>query len=681
MDEHALDLIQHWATNRNINTLYIAAVEDLENFKDDLMKADKLFIISYTRTIEILHWIWKHNLEAESVYDILENEQIYLQMEFYRFIVPLKKSPELGLLSFWEEKSVDGSSLTLYEYYYQKQRLFHSKDEEDKTRIREKLFFLSICMRNFIEAKRILDELYCADEFNRYWEEQENLFVKIKELLAERKQNSIVIYWLDAMLEEESDKFEYLKDRRAHSLYFENAFTVTPYTNPTCKAMFCGIRQVDDLGYKVNSINADNSPLLRDIGEQNYRFSLISDYLSRLFEPAYSHCIGNTKISPCSEVFWDLLDQVIVDEHETVYLAHTLMELHNPKLSVRREQFEDEYEYQFNDQLFLTQRQELNDQLRFYDEMIGDNFYRIYMSDHGRTHDVRWAFHIYLQIYHKTWSQRRTDKLFCFLDFSKIMHQLLTGKEIDDSVWDRDYVPVQDVDHYSKNVLKALLRINTYPITYLSGYKGVADRKGIYLHFKTGDELYNKWTELDKDPIFYVENPDKDSEIFAEMSKTAGWFPEQISQDPKFQYSAYIYEIYENVKKTTKCIANLINDKLEKYEDGSIALRMGGNHSWHLYSILTEASRKKIGCIIDNNPKCLCSRLNIPVVSQNEILGCEVQNILLSSFFRLEELQNEAKKIYKNMNIINIYNYWESLGFRFNNDFWYGLDQDHQIDL
>ena len=73
-------------------------------------------------------------------------------MEFYRFIVPLKKSPELGLLSFWEEKSVDGSSLTLYEYYYQKQRLFHSKDEEDKTRIREKLFFLSICMRNFIEA-------------------------------------------------------------------------------------------------------------------------------------------------------------------------------------------------------------------------------------------------------------------------------------------------------------------------------------------------------------------------------------------------------------------------------------------------------------------------------------------------------------------------------------------------
>lgn len=58
-----------------------------------------------------------------------------------------------------------------------------------------------------------------------------------------------------------------------------------------------------------------------------------------------------------------------------------------------------------------------------------------------------------------------------------------------------------------------------------------------------------------------------------------------------------------------------------------------------------------------------------------------MQNILLSSFFRLEELQNEAKKIYKNMNIINIYNYWESFGFRFNNDFWYGLDQDHQIDL
>lgn len=123
MDERALKLINSWIIGDNISTLQIFVVEELDNEMEKLRKADKIYIVSYTRTIEILHWLWRHDFQAESIYDRLENQHIYLQMEFYRFFTPLIISDELRLFEKFKEKSADDASLTLYEYYYQKKRL------------------------------------------------------------------------------------------------------------------------------------------------------------------------------------------------------------------------------------------------------------------------------------------------------------------------------------------------------------------------------------------------------------------------------------------------------------------------------------------------------------------------------------------------------------------------------
>lgn len=76
MDEYVLWLINIWGGNAsNISNLYIDNVKELEIHEEEI-KGKTLYVVAMTRTVEILHWLWRHGYHAESVYDILENEGI-----------------------------------------------------------------------------------------------------------------------------------------------------------------------------------------------------------------------------------------------------------------------------------------------------------------------------------------------------------------------------------------------------------------------------------------------------------------------------------------------------------------------------------------------------------------------------------------------------------------------------
>lgn len=667
MDERALQLISGWAAKDNIRTLLISSVDELDDYIERFCDI-KIYIVSYTRTIEILHWFWRHDLQAESVYDVLENQHIYLQMEFYRFIPPLLTSDELRLNTSLKEKSVDGSSLTLYEYYYQKKRLQYSIREEDKRRIREKLFFLALCMRNFLEAESILRAMPDNIEYKKCWHEIESLLDNIKETLAGRKQRHIIIYWLDALAYAEGAEMEYLRNQREHSIYFHNAFTVTFGTNPTCKSIFCGIRQVDDLGYQiryfrdipqideVKHIGTDNSPLLKDIEEQGYAFSILSRYLSKSFEKKYDHDVWSTRETPCSEVFWNLTDQIIQSKQPTVYLAHALTEIHSPCLSVRRDHFEHEY----TRELMKVQYEELNAQLKFYDAILGNGPYRIYMSDHGRNrNDIGNSTHVHFQIYHAEWMKKEVNKLFCYLDFPKIMHSLMLGKPIDETLWNREFVPVQDVDFYNGERLKHSLKyIGLEQLPFFMAYKGIVTDEHIYLRFKCGEELFHKRSNGSLNPVFWNNNNQLNEEVLEELREKTGEFPKELDSDSRFCFSVNTYTVYENIKKSVQKAADLLNAKISCYEDGSVLL-LGKDYStrW-LYAILTKENRKKIG----------------------ETYGKDkIKAVLLSDYENQEKLQSEIERIYNDPEIIDIYQFWKEQGYSFPGDFWYGLEDDRKI--
>lgn len=684
MNDSVLWMIRRWAVRENISAIQITSVENLDNHITALKNADKVYIAAYTRTVEILHWLWRHDFHAESVYDILENQNIYCQMEFYRFFSPLNMSDELKLNAQHKEVNTDGSALTLYEYYYQKQRLLYAVSEEDKRRINEKLFFLAIYMRNFLEAEKILRAMPHNVEYKKCWQEIEKLLDKIKRILAQKEQNHIIIYWLDALNYEYVEKLEYLHEQRNHSLYFHNAFTPTPFTFPTFKSMFLGIRQVDDLGYQIKSAAWGDSPLIQDIREQGYDFKLISNFLNRYFEQEYNFDYYGQQIcnAPCSEVFWNLTKQIIQSGQPAVFLTHALVEIHGPRLGVRRDRFEQEYDMW--PETIQDQCDELSDQLRFYDQMMGDRPYRIYMSDHASNGTFIDKVHVCFQIYHATWRNKEVNKLFCYLDFHKIIHQLLIGEEIDDTVWDREYVPIQDVDYYNSNVLKEyLVRTELYGLPFYTAYKGVVTKEYVYAHFKTGDEIFHKWSDGAYLLNVGFDNSRTDTRLLKELRKKAGDFPKELDTDPKFSYAKNTYIVYGNVKRTVQEAAKLLNEKISGggYSDGSIVLKPGGVHTMRIYMILSEDSRRKIGGILDRNAECKCKDLGYPIYQPEDKLPDNIKAILLSTYENLEELRCETQKIYSALEVMDIYQYWKECGYAFSKNFWYGLESDRDIEF
>lgn len=171
----------------------------------------------------------------------------------------------------------------------------------------------------------------------------------------------------------------------------------------------------------------------------------------------------------------------------------------------------------------------------------------------------------------------------------------------------------------------------------------------------------------------------KEMAYFRNLRKLAGEFQKELASDSKFQYTAYAYKAYENVKRTVNEAARLANEAFATYADGSVALRMGGEHSWKLYELLTGANRKKIGGIIDKNKQCKCAELDVPIFMPDEQLPDTIQAILLSSKIFLEKLKEEAKERYTNLEVIDIYQYWKEAGYSFQREFYFGLDTDYEV--
>ncbi len=677
MDEYVLRLINIWGSKAsNMSGLYISNVKELEIHEEEI-KGKKLYVAAMTGTIEILHWLWRHGYHAESVYDILENEGIYVQMEFYRFFCPIKDAEELDLYFRLEEslgRNPDGLTMTLLEYHYQKKRLEHAAEERDKKRIREKLFFLAVCMRNFVEVERLLNGMKKADDFREFWDEVCALFQFIKEFLHTRRQEDIVVYWLDALAYKDAHKMDYLKEKADHSVFFHRAYTTTPWTVTTCMAMFCRKLDVDDLGYREKQIGPDNSALFRDIEAHGYDIHVLGGIFVEIFEP--ENCDNTIRYyDVCAEVLWKMLAHMTRDEgRKCVYMPKVSIEIHTPAYSVRKDKFD-------SGNIPDPQLEEVDAQLRFYDGLLGDGVKRIYMSDHGYSwmHTVNRP-HIVFQVYCPEWSGRETDKIFSLLDFDKILHQMMEGEEIEDSLWDREFAPLQSVDIYNKDFLAYVFQNKSGVEDYMA-YKGMVMKEKCYIYYKSGAEVLVSLSDMAKDiPIaLHADRSERERQECEKFRKIVGEFPKELETDEKFKYSRYMSLASENVNKTVEKLMSLLNDKFAEYPDNSIALRMGGNHSYHLYAMLSAGNKKKICGIIDRNADCVCGRAGLPVVSDVNDLENRPEAIVLSSYLNLNMLKEEARQQYASWEVIDIYEYMREHGYDLNTNFWCGIDSDWDV--
>ena len=143
--------------------------------------------------------------------------------------------------------------------------------------------------------------------------------------------------------------------------------------------------------------------------------------------------------------------------------------------------------------------------------------------------------------------------------------------------------------------------------------------------------------------------------------------------------SDYAKKVYDNVKTIIPHLAELLNEKLVGYSEESIMLRPGGNHTRQLCALLNENSKRKICGIIDGSLQCQCKNLGYKIYKTGEPLPKKVKAVILSTYLNADELGEDTKRLYSDLEIIDIYSIWEKQGYHFWKDFWFGTKEDWDV--
>jgi hypothetical protein len=182
--------------------------------------------------------------------------------------------------------------------------------------------------------------------------------------------------------------------------------------------------------------------------------------------------------------------------------------------------------------------------------------------------------------------------------------------------------------------------------------------------------------------LIELDKTKKDDAFISDLRRKAGSFPEELDTDPKFRYAKYMYAVCDKFRQRIEGVPRLINALFDTYADGSIAIRMGGEHSLQLYSVLSEANRQKIGGIIDGNDNCKCKRLGYQIYNTGGVnIPKGITTILLSSYCHLDELREEAQRYYGEYEIIDIYQYLGQHGYHLKKEFYYQYYSDSDWDV
>lgn len=641
-----------------------------------------VYLISFCGVEYVEQWFGLHNIQYEWIYDIFEREGVYLQKEFYAF----GKKNMLGLINPENEcglnEAYNGS--VQCELYCQQNKYKNAGDHRTKRIALEKCFFLALYMRNFMAAKSYASLLMKEDtKYVHIWEEIQDLLDTIKRILSSRESKDIIMYWLDAISYGGESNMPYLKSVMDESVVFKNAFTYMPFTNPTLRALFLGKKEIDDKGYRITSITRENSPVLQFLEGQGYDIKVFSGVFNKSFSHRYqpSWFILN-RLVPYSEILWNMLSEMLIHSRKTLWIVHTL-DAHPPYLS----SYMGGDNYRDHNIRHKLAKQEVDEQLAFYDEFIGRDAYRIYMSDHGL--EPIYKVHTLFNVYHRTLEPRRIDGMFSFLDFGTVLQQLITDGNIEEKEFTKEYVEIGNLDWYNSGDIKALFQNKEVLNLKRFGYKGVVDKDYVYLHYKTGKEWLQKRTDtlLCDALLFYdFEGDVCEPDLLPKYRELVGEYPEDVIEDEKFKYTKYLYILYNNILKHNNMAEriDMINRMLQNYPAGSVAIRTGGVVAAMLYYVLSKENKEKIGGFIDSSDECLCSGLKLPIIRPNQIEDLRTAGIkaIVMPSFRLRDIfREESKKLSMHIDAIDIYDNLADNGIECREEFYMvrGTDEDYDV--
>lgn len=292
------------------------------------------------------------------------------------------------------------------------------------------------------------------------------------------------------------------------------------------------------------------------------------------------------------------------------------------------------------------------------------------MSDHGRNNNSFFErTHTNLIIKGKNIEHKEIEGMFSYVRFSDMILQLLQVGRINEDELTDEYVRLEYMDWYNgKPIYDWIKKKKKLQIFPQLGYQGVVTKEYIYAKYSIGKEVLLRRDNIVKagndnftlDDEIDVINAEELLPYFRSMNIDIT----KVYEDGRFKYSKYLRKVYENYKKYNTMKYDLLNELFSTFENQSVALRMGGQHTIGVWKMLSEDNRKKINCIIDRNRDCAASVLGYPVVmSIDDVDFDDVKVCIPSSYAFRKRLSVEMKDC--PVGVINLYDYMEEHGLRF----------------
>ncbi len=320
--------------------------------------------------------------------------------------------------------------------------------------------------------------------------------------LKKRKQRDIIIVWNDQVGYSDLKLAPFLYEESKNSLFFENAYTMTPFTVPTFYEMFMGLKSIDDEVYyrTIPIFNRSNSEMLSTIAESGYEFVYIGDEAdARLFEK--EEAIPNYTYNSSCVRCMDLLQKLLDSEKPVCAILHALVETHNPYLSGELDRAKW-YEWPWFDgmpeEVALKQMEKSlqywDSQLAYYMDFLSDQSVRIYMSDHGKRYNYQpiWkepTTHIICFVTGRDVPVCRYNQMFSIYDFNKLIGCAIQNNYKEEEIC-KEYALMQETDIFNLSAIRYYVENNAEECTF--AFRAVRTTKELYVKLSSGKKYYYK---------------------------------------------------------------------------------------------------------------------------------------------------------------------------------------------
>lgn len=625
---------------------------------------DKVVLCSYIRREE-WHWYLSRQCEGNKVFDIYD----YLFKNGYNCTAEFYKR------GFFAES-------TYAEIFYDKKKYEQMEEDDIKELYLRKLIYDSLYIRDLYYTGLYIEEYVKkgyreSDRYISFWKEVQELLNGVKRQIAEKNGSNIIWNWIDSLRYKDVEHMEYLSSIIKDSAYFENAYTVVPWTAQTYGVLFLEKKPIDDdySSYRNEKFGYENSSLLKCIRDKGYTFKRYGDtYCDRYFstevkaKPScrdYSelnHPIKGYRTNVCTYIFWQALCQVVQNEKPCFILRHCICETHYPYISAElKEGYSDS---PTGTEQMIPSMKYVDTQLKYYDQFLSGKDISVYMSDHGQLDD---KYHTVFMIRGEGVIPKKYDGMFSYINFSKLMCRIINKN----SEWDDLFgnsVEIQDVDVYGKRGNLAGSARRVWNRKSIFGYKAIRTKTDMFVKRNDGREYYYRFpcifNQIDQPEyctqIALLREEIKDKEI-------------DIFKNGFFSKVQIFYEAIPFADERNTALKELIDRKLESLfsslPDGkNIAFRCGGEHTWELIKAIPE--NVKVKYIIDQREDVKTRIHGYQYIFPNEIQTEKIDVVILSSFQYLQEIREEAEQYPEKIEVIDIYKYLEINGISLNKAFY-----------